>query len=210
MASWEQDIVLALKNLGGSANYDDIYTEIQNIRPNLPSTWKAVIRRRIQDLSADSDGFKGGLDLFYSVNGLGAGTWGLKELLSNTPKAIDLPIGIEEPERQYTTTYRVLRDTNLARKLKLLHNNCCQICGLKIELPSGKFYSEAHHIIPIGKPHNGPDVPENIIVLCPNHHVMCDYGVISLELKNITQIKGHVFFQASIDYHNRELVGIEL
>lgn len=71
MSSWEQDIVQALENLGGVASYDDIYSEVSILRSNLPKTWKAVIRRRIQDLSSDSDGFKKGQDLFYSVNGLG-------------------------------------------------------------------------------------------------------------------------------------------
>ncbi|MBQ4810595.1 HNH endonuclease [Pseudoalteromonas luteoviolacea] len=202
MPSWEQDIVQALENLGGVASYDDIYSEISKIRSNLPNTWKAVIRRRIQDMSSDSDGFKNGQDLFYSVNGLGSGVWGLRAKLAFTPSAVDLPEGIKEPERKHTSTYRVLRDTNLARKLKLLHNNSCQICGLKIKLPNGKLYSEAHHIIPLGSPHNGADIPSNIIVLCPNHHVMCDYGAIELCNKEIAQVSSHSISQKSIDYHN--------
>lgn len=210
MASWEKDIIQALENLGGIASYEDIYSEVSNLRNDLPKTWKAVIRRRVQDLSSDSDGFKNGQDLFYSVNGLGAGTWGLRSQLSETPPAIDLPLGIEEPEREYTTTYRVLRDTNLARKLKLLHNNCCQICGLTIELPNGKLYSEAHHIIPLGKPHNGPDNSGNIVVLCPNHHVMCDYGVIGLNFSELKQTSGHMISKKSIDYHNNKICGAEL
>lgn len=210
MASWEQDIVKALQNLGGVASYEDIYSEISKLRNDLPKTWKAVIRRRVQDLSSDSDGFKNGQDLFYSVNGLGAGMWGLRSQLNYTPKAVDLPLGTEEPEREYTTTYRVLRDTNLARKLKLLHNNCCQVCDLKIQLPNGKFYSEAHHIIPLGKPHNGPDNPENIIVLCPNHHVMCDYGALELNLNAIKQVSGHIMSKKSIEYHNGIICKTEL
>ena len=96
MSSWEQDITQALENLGGVASYDDIYSEVSKLRSDLPKTWKAVIRRRIQDLSSDSDGFKNGQDLFYSVNGLGAGIWGLRNKLSYTPKAADLPAGTKE------------------------------------------------------------------------------------------------------------------
>lgn len=209
MPSWEQDIVKALQNLGGVASYEDIYSEVFNLRSNLPETWKAVIRRRVQDLSSDSNGFKNGEDLFYSVKGLGNGIWGLRSQLSDTPTAIDLPLGMEEPNREYITTYRVLRDTNLARKLKLLHKNCCQICDYKIQLPNGKYYSEAHHIIPLGKPHNGSDVAENIIVLCPNHHVMCDYGVIELNFREIKQISGHSISKNSIDYHNGTIFDFE-
>lgn len=210
MSSWEKDITQALENLGGVASYDDIYSEISKLRSDLPKTWKAVIRRRIQDLSSDSDGFKHGQDLFYSVNGLGAGMWGLRNKLVQTPKAADLPAGTKEPEREYTTTYRVLRDTNLARKLKLLHNNSCQICGLQIQLPNGNLYSEAHHIIPLGTPHNGSDTPENIIVLCPNHHVMCDYGAIELSLEEIKQVSSHSISPKSIDYHNMVIRETEL
>ncbi|MEZ9388348.1 HNH endonuclease [Vibrio lentus] len=210
MSSWEDDIVQALKNLGGVANYDDIHDEIEKIRSNLPTTWKAVIRRRIQDLSSDSDGFKNGKDLFYSVNGLGGGVWGLRSNLVETPRAVDFPHGEEKPSRQKTTTYRVLRDTNLARKLKSLHKNCCQICGESLKLKDTKAYSEAHHIIPLGTPHRGADVAGNIIVLCPNHHVMCDYGAIPLDIEKIKQVQGHVISNESIVYHNQNVFGIEL
>ncbi|MEZ7188539.1 hypothetical protein NO991_11840 [Pseudoalteromonas sp. DY56-GL22] len=137
MASWEQDIITALENLGGVASYDDIHDEIERIITDLPETLKAVIRRRIQDLSSDSNGFKQGKDLFYSVNGLGAGVWGLRNSLEQTPKALDLPDGEEEPGRKYISTYRVLRDTSLARKLKSLHKNKCQICGGTVSLKGG-------------------------------------------------------------------------
>lgn len=210
MASWEEDIVKALENLGGIASYDDIHNEIEKIRINLPPTWKAVIRRRIQDLSSDSDGFKNGKDLFYSVNGLGGGVWGLRSNLIPTPKAIDLPDGVEEPGRKYTTTYRVLRDTVLARKLKSLHKNSCQICGQVLTLKDGSFYSEAHHIIPLGKPHNGSDVAENIIVLCPNHHVLCDYGAILLNYNEIRQVQGHKLSLDNIAYHNEIVCRVKL
>lgn len=202
MPTWDEDIVTALERLGGAAHYDSIYEEISRIRPHLPSTWKAVVRRRIQDLSSDSDGFKGGQDLFYSVEGLGGGTWGLRRSLAETPKAIDLPVGNEAPSKSQVSTYRVLRDTELARKIKRLYNDCCQICGLQLVLKNGQSYSEAHHIIPLGAPHNGPDIPENIIVLCPNHHVLCDYGSIELSSQDIKMKKGHSINRSSIDYHN--------
>lgn len=205
MPTWEDDIVQALEVLGGSAEYEAIYAEVSHIRSSLPESWKQIIQRNIQDKSSDSNGYRGGKDLFYAVSGLGAGVWGLRSFLKHTPKAIDLPMGVEEPSRTKTSTYRVLRDTNLARQIKILHKNSCQLCGLKIELLNGESYSEAHHIIPIGKPHNGPDTAGNIIVLCPNHHVMCDYGVIKLERDNINEQAGHNISQESISYHNEKV-----
>ena len=208
MPTWEDDIVQALGTLGGSAEYESIYSEVRRIRSNLPESWKQIIQRNIQDKSSDSNGYKGGKDLFYAVSGLGAGVWGLRSFLKQTPKAIDLPLGTEAPNRTESSTYRVLRDTNLARQIKILHKNKCQICGLKIELSNGESYSEAHHIIPIGEPHNGPDTAENIIVLCPNHHVMCDYGVIKLEKNLIKEQAGHEISQESISYHNQQVFNV--
>jgi len=40
-----------------------------------------------------------------------------------------------------------------------------------------------HHIRPLGRPHDGPDEPENILVLCPNHHTDFDYGRLTVDPK---------------------------
>jgi hypothetical protein len=80
MASWAEDIVTALRRLGGTGTYDEIYSEVAGIRPYLPPTWKEIIRRQIEDMSSDSEGFKGKADLFYSVEGLGQGVWGLRAM----------------------------------------------------------------------------------------------------------------------------------
>lgn len=202
MATWDDDIVAALNNLGGVASYDNLYAEIERIRSDLPPTWKSVVRRRIQDLSSDSAGYKQGADLFFSVEGLGAGVWGLRSQLKETPVAIDLPTGVDEPQRVLTHTYRVLRDTKLARKIKMLHRNQCQICGHVVQLADGSSYSEAHHIKPLGDPFRGPDVPGNILVLCPNHHVLCDYTAIRLSLQDLRFVVGHTVPQEFIDHHN--------
>lgn len=115
------------------------------------------------------------------------------------------PIDIDPPGRVAATTYRILRDTAEARRLKADHDYRCQICDATIELPDGTRYAEAHHIRPLGRPHNGPDLRENMIVLCPNHHAMCDYGVIRLSLPALRRIDNHVVGPAFIAYHNDRL-----
>jgi hypothetical protein len=212
--SWDRDIVASFEALGGSASYEDLYAHIAAIRASLPPSWKEVVRRRIQDLSSDSAGWKHGPDLFYSVKGLGAGVWGLRSKLAATPKAVDLPpepkelsSGNQSPEKAPILTYRVLRDTPLARQIKVLHQNRCQICGESVQLSDGKMYSEAHHIVPLGAPHHGPDQPGNIIVLCPNHHVLCDYGAIALSSTAIRSVGGHQISAESINYHNTKIFG---
>ncbi len=112
------------------------------------------------------------------------------------------PIDLEPPSRVTATTYRILRDTPAARLLKADHKYRCQICGITIELSDGTKYAEAHHVRPLGRPHDGPDVRENMVVLCPNHHAMCDYGVMRLSPELLEQIDGHVLDPAFIAYHN--------
>lgn len=205
MGTWTEDVVTGLENLNGIAPLADIYDELRNIRPEPhPESFDAIIRRTLESNSSDSDAFQGRSDLFYSVDGIGGGVWGLRSALEYTPIAIDadIPDGVSEPGRQRQETYRILRDTNLARKLKILHNNKCQLCGESIQLPSGKGYSEAHHIKPLGAPHNGPDIAENIIVLCPNHHVMLDYGVIEIVLSNLITHPRHSIGTVYATYHN--------
>jgi hypothetical protein len=84
------------------------------------------------------------------------------------------------PTRAVSEVSRIVRDTNLAKQVKNIHKNQCQICGTVIG-PSDNEYSEVHHIMPLGIPHNGPDVISNMIVLCPNHHAEFDYGFIAIE-----------------------------
>lgn len=96
------------------------------------------------------------------------------------------------PDRKETLICRVVRDSNLTKTLKKQHEHKCQICGEALELGKEIYYSEAHHIKPLGEPHNGPDLAENIIILCPNHHVLCDYGAMELKIQDVKQRDVHV------------------
>ena len=72
-------IIQALSNLDGKAHYSDLYNEFERISGKRMTTGvKAAIRAEIERNSSDSTQFKGKRDLFYSVNGLGNGTWGLR------------------------------------------------------------------------------------------------------------------------------------
>ncbi len=202
---WVDYIKAAFENLGGWATYDDLYAELKRIRhEDFTQSWKATVRNIVESHSSDSENWSPNRpDLFYSVNGLGSGVWGLRDFISKTPPAVD----IEIPERIRQETYRILRDTELARSIKEIHEYKCQICSLSISLPNGKLYAEAHHIQPLGIPHNGPDVAENIICLCPNHHAMLDYGVIKLDLDKLVKKERHAISQTYISYHNKNIYG---
>ena len=99
-------------------------------------------------------------------------------------KAIQIEIeqkhGSNNPKRVSSTVQRVIRDSKLGRQLKKLYDYKCQVCELQINTEAG-FYAEAAHIKPVGAPHNGPDLLENLLCLCPNHHLMFDKGVFCLD-----------------------------
>jgi putative restriction endonuclease len=93
---------------------------------------------------------------------------------------IPLPTGSDAPRRITTNAARIIRDSKLGRELKKLYGYKCQVCSIEITTNAGP-YAEAAHIKPVGKPHNGPDRPENLLCLCPNHHLMLDKGVYMIE-----------------------------
>ncbi len=91
------------------------------------------------------------------------------------------------PARRRTTAVRqILRDSALSRFLKSLYQSRCQICSFSFRLPRGGSYAECHHLRPLGQPHTGPDVQTNMVVLCPNHHAMMDYGAIAIHPDDLT------------------------
>lgn len=65
------------------------------------------------------------------------------------------------------------RDNKTIATLKVLRQKC-QICGNSILKKNGERYVEAAHIK--RKSEKGPETPENILILCPNHHKEFDLG----------------------------------
>src|SRR5688572_11665506 len=176
MATWLEDIQIALERLGGLSHYASLYEEMEKIRGTpMDRSKRATIQRTIQDHSPISAGYKNKKDIFYSVDGLGSGVWGLTKLLTATPVANDMETQENKiPIRVKQDVYRILRDTELVRKLKKLYKDQCQLCKITINI-GNKTYSEGHHIQPLGGEHKGPDASENILILCPNCHARCDY-----------------------------------
>jgi putative restriction endonuclease len=106
-----------------------------------------------------------------------------------------------------------VRDTKQSRKLKEIYDYRCQVCGMAIELPLGQRYAEAAHIKPLGRPHDGPDIIENILCLCPNHHVMFDNYAFSIDprLQLVGPLKGRIVISPKhhinlefLKYHNEK------
>lgn len=79
------------------------------------------------------------------------------------------------PERRSAMIDRIVRSTKVAQRVKALHDYRCQVCG-EVLLTVVGSYAEGAHIRPLGRPHDGPDSEDNILCLCPNHHVLFDRG----------------------------------
>jgi len=105
------------------------------------------------------------------------------------------------PGRQGVTVDRIIRNTEIIKKLKRLYNNRCQICDSTIEL-IGRNYSEGHHLKPLGRPHNGPDIEKNVIIVCPNCHVKLDYD--SIKIGALINLR-HEIDMEYILYHNNKI-----
>jgi hypothetical protein len=196
---WVDEIINAVEVLGGVAQYSDIYEYIEaNTTRNLSEHWQASVRAIIEDHSSDAQ-FRTGVDLFYSASGIGNGVWGLRSKIMPSPVAVDI-VDPEPPIKNKLEVYRVLRDTFLCRQLKQLYNYSCQICGKTINI-GDSLYAEAHHIQPLGGPHHGPDISENIIITCPNHHVEFDYGVIAINTISMKTIHKN----KSDQYHDKRI-----
>lgn len=100
-------------------------------------------------------------------------------------QAPDFEVREDSPEYSKTTRttitqQRINRDYSLTIRVKEIYNFHCQVCNAKLFTNAG-FYAEAAHIKPLGEPHNGPDSLDNLLCLCPNHHVMFDFGGFTID-----------------------------
>ncbi|WP_245575988.1 HNH endonuclease [Haloplanus natans] len=126
----------------------------------------------------------------------------------------------EQPKRTETTTSRIIRNTDIVKELKETYDHECQVCGTSRQKRGGDGYAEGHHLKPLGEPHNGPDIKENILILCPNHHADFDYGRIavnphtneithayegSTDGATLTMASGDSIDEELLRYHNQEI-----
>lgn len=112
---------------------------------------------------------------------------------------------ISSTTRSLILINRINRNIKLADDLKKDYQNKCQFCREKLKIGKNKYYSEAHHIIPVGEPHNGVDIRDNMLVVCPNCHVQLDRGFLKINLCDMFVIDNHNINQNSITYHNNNI-----
>ena len=110
-----------------------------------------------------------------------------------------------EPEWAERPTRSRVRDKSFVGVLKQIYGFRCQVCGERISSPrlAVPGYVEGHHIHPLGE-YDGPDILENVIIVCPNHHKLMEYGGMVLDLKALA-LSHHQIGQKFADFHNEEI-----
>ncbi|WP_092739000.1 YDG/SRA domain-containing protein [Hymenobacter psychrophilus] len=121
-------------------------------------------------------------------------------------------VAYEPTPRQLALTNRLVRDTRLMRIVKELYDFSCQVCAARLPTPSGP-YAEAAHIRGLGGPHHGPDKLDNLLCLCPNHHLTFDRGSWSVnddgtlrgQPGRLTLAPAHEVNPLHLHYHRRRI-----
>lgn len=88
----------------------------------------------------------------------------------------DLIDDIDKPENETEEVRlnRIKRYQTIVKRLKKEYNYQCQLCGDNFLMDNGNYYCEAHHIKLLSK--DGTQSPENVLILCANHHRMFHYA----------------------------------
>lgn len=127
--------------------------------------------------------------------------------------------GITIPHRKEIKLNKIVRSSSIVKTLKVIYKDTCQICGTRLEIAPEVYYSEVHHIRPLGKLHKGSDTTGNAIVLCPNCHILFDKGSIGIDedtfhvisfnkndsLNNLKVDFKHELDIENIKYHNNNI-----
>ncbi len=181
---WIDEIIDVLKELGGDGYYEDIYDRIYDRkRMNFIGKWEASVRDAIERNSSDSEKHTGKRDVFYSVDGIGKGHWGLRnfEPYGNNVNLTDDDSGFPEGKKELRK--HICRERNpmvikLAKeKFKAEHGKLyCEACNFNFENKYGEIgqdFIEGHHIIPVSQiPEGYKTKVDDIIMLCSNCHRM--------------------------------------
>lgn len=188
--TWIEDIVDAFIALGGDAQYSDLYDYIKEYGTHDFSKIKtphASIRAAIERASSDSKSFKsqigGKNDLFFSVDGIGKGHWGLRNYKPSKKAPIDLTVddpGFIGGKATIRKHVKEERNTSTIEKVKKSFKNkngklFCEVCGFNFndkytdEIADG--FMEIHSLIPLNVNKSSLDINDFVLV-CSNCHQM--------------------------------------
>lgn len=108
---------------------------------------------------------------------------------------------VSDPEIVTVNGKHYKRDNKTIAQLKLIRNFQCQLCDAVILKKNGEKYVEAAHIQ--AKRHKGPESPDNILIVCPNHHKEFDYGnlqILAKDAQHISFLLNGRLYEASLSF----------
>lgn len=175
-------IIEALKYNNGVSNYKNIYDYLRDIPDFKYENFKneinfqGTVRAIIQENSSDSTTFNGQNDIFYSVNGLRSGLWGLRNYSETLNKSNNI---IDIEGKDIETISKIRSGQNYFRNVLLNKYDKCRLCNIDII-----DLLIASHI----KPWKYSDEKEKVdvnngLILCPIHDKLFDKGYISFDEK---------------------------
>ena len=175
---WLSEIIDAFIEFGGIAHLSDLHKFIEeNSDRELPPSWQEIISKNIGRYSSDSNDFLDIVDIFYSVEGLGGGVWGLRDF----DKKLDSSSLDELREKALANSTQTTsvgssksKYYKLSRYIKAYAKKrakgVCENCSNKAPFinQQGDPYLEVHHIRKLSD--GGADHPLNVATICPNCH----------------------------------------
>ncbi len=187
---WLDEIIDALTELGGHATLNEIAEKIleRNIMDfEANPSFRERIRGTIYNHSSDGTYYKGEVggkkDIFYSVNGIGKGHWGLRGY-EPTESSVDVTeddIGFVEGRKKLRQ--HIIRERNplvikiAKERYREIHGKLfCEVCGFDFYEKYGELgedFIEGHHTIPVSELEEGQRTRiEDIAIVCSNCHKM--------------------------------------
>lgn len=195
------EVIEALRYLGGEATLSDIYSYINdNYDFQIPQeTLESSIRRAIYQNSSDVDLYQEKQDLFYAVEEKGKGLWGLRSFIP-TSEHIELTEdddGFPEGKQKLRTHLQRERNPKLIREAKKRFKAknkrlFCEVCGFDFQEKYGEIgddFIEGHHTKPVSEFNESTfSKIEDIALLCSNCHKMVHRKRPWLSIGNLKEV----------------------
>ena len=81
--TWKDELIRGLKHFGGEAHRKELFEYIKKTtNKKITKEFVRTLQKELERFSRDSTNF-GGIDIFYSVEGIGSGIWGLNSYDKN-------------------------------------------------------------------------------------------------------------------------------
>lgn len=168
----------------------------------------------LNELTAAGRERSGGRAGLLEAGGAGPETEGT----AGTPARADAESN-EKPGASRETTADDPEKPNSVAGLKSRYDHACMLCGDRRRRSPAEFdgFAEIHYALPVEEPHDGPETPENALVVCPNHRADLEHGLVRVDPRTLTVrhayepsvtgrtlsvADGHRLERAYLAYHN--------